>query len=193
MNFKTLIKDMKASGKGLMSQTQYMNVGYVLDLLSPCNFLVFGLGEDSYIWEQINAGGKTVFLEDDLEWIEKFKDPDVNIKIHPVKYDTKAQEHADIGFDIEKLKMKLPDEVTSIEWDMILVDGPLGHNPPRPYKGPGRMQSIYTAHYLLKNNGICVVDDMGRLIEEKYASHFFGKENLYNIVENKVGIFKKRK
>jgi glucuronoxylan 4-O-methyltransferase len=191
MNFRTLITEMKASGKGLMTETQYVNVGYVLGLLSPCNFLVFGLGEDSYIWEQINVGGRTVFLEDDLEWIQKFND--CGLEIHPVKYDTKAEEHTDIGFDIERLKMKLPDEIVNTGWDMILVDGPLGHNPPRPYKGPGRMQSIYAAHYLLKNNGVCVVDDVNRLIEGKYASYFFGKENLYNIVENKVGIFKKRK
>ena len=42
--------------------------------------------------------------------------------------------------------MELPNDVTGVEWDVIFVDGPLGHNPPRPYKGPGRMKSIYAAH-----------------------------------------------
>ncbi len=190
MNFGTLIKEMKAQGKGLMSEAQYMNVGYVLDILSPCNFLVFGLGEDALVWDQINAGGRTAFLEDDIDWISKFVNQ--GLEIYDVVYDTRAEDHQTIGFDIEKLAMQLPPEVSAVEWDAVFVDGPLGHNPPRPYKGPGRMQSIYAAHVLLAEGGICIVDDMGRLIESSYAINFFGTANLYNVIEDKVGIFKKR-
>ena len=71
MGFAELIKKMKAQGKGLMSMGQYMAVGHVVDALSPCNFLVFGLGEDASVWDDINVGGRTVFLEDDVDWIRR--------------------------------------------------------------------------------------------------------------------------
>ena len=181
---------MKSNGKGLMSVGQYVNSAIFLDVLSPCNFLVFGLGEDAEVWQEINKGGRTVFLEDDKEWIEKFTGRD--LEIYPVEYDTEAKDYKEIGFSPERLSMNLPDEVRNTSWDIVFVDGPLGHNPPRPFKGPGRMKSIYTAHELLKDGGICIVDDMGRDIERTYSNHFFGEENLYHIIENKVGIFKKR-
>tara|TARA_R110000824_G_scaffold119884_2_gene274323 strand:- start:156 stop:710 length:555 start_codon:yes stop_codon:yes gene_type:complete len=184
---------MKAAGHGLMSLNQYLATAQQLDRLSPCNFLVFGLGHDAYVWDEINAGGRTVFLEDDEEWISNFEDS--GLEVYPVNYNTKAADYEKIGFDESKLRMDLPKDITDVSWDMIFVDGPLGHNPPRPYKGPGRMKSIYAAYNLLKNNGICIMDDMGRLIESKYAYHFFGKENLLfgRLVENKIGIFTKNK
>jgi hypothetical protein len=90
------------------------------------------------------------------------------------------------------LNIKLPDKVEKVKWDMIIVDAPLGHGPPgRPYKGPGRMQSIFKAHNLLKEGGICVVDDMKRLVEQKYALHYFGHDSIMNVIEGKVAIFKK--
>ena len=191
MSYHQLIYKMKANGHGLMSLNQYLAVAQKLDELAPCNFLVFGLGHDAYIWNEINEGGKTVFLEDDAEWTSKFNDS--GLEIFSVKYDTKAADHEKIGFDEAKLKMDLPKAVTDVSWDMIFVDGPLSHNPPRPYKGPGRMKSIYAAYSLLKDKGICAMDDMGRLIESTYAYHFFGKENLIfgKLVENKIGIFTK--
>ena len=190
INFADLIRDMKSKGQGLMSEAQYVNIGYLVDILSPCNFLIFGLGEDANVWKQINRGGRTVFLEDDKDWIKKFEGQD--LEIYDVQYNTLSKNHEEIGFDPEKLKLALPVEITSTSWDIVFVDGPLGHNPPRPFKGPGRMKSIAAAHSLVKEGGLCIVDDMGRLIEKKYAYHFFGEQNLYNIVENKVGIFKKK-
>jgi len=191
MSYNKLIKQMKLKGYGLMSTNQYLAVAKELNLLSPCNFLVFGLGHDAFVWQKINEGGRTVFLEDDKEWISRFNGS--GLEIHTVKYNTLAKDHEKIGFDLRKLKMALPKSVKSENWDMIFVDGPLGHNPPRPYKGPGRMKSIFAAWSLLKDGGICAMDDMGRHIESKYAYHFFGKENLISgqLVENKIGIFKK--
>lgn len=185
------LKVMKAKNKGLMSEVQYTNVGYIMSAIAPCNLLVFGLGDDSFLWDKLNHGGKTVFLEDDKEWIENFKNS--NLLITPVEYTTFVGDHEKIKFDSSQLEMNLPDEITSKKWDMIIVDAPLGHGPPgRPYKGPGRMQSIYTAHKLLKDGGICVIDDMKRLVEQKYGIHYFGYENILNVIENKVGIFKKK-
>jgi glucuronoxylan 4-O-methyltransferase len=192
VNYFKLIKELKSAGHGLMSEGQYIAVAQQLAEQSPCNFLVFGLGQDAFVWQKINEGGRTVFLEDDKDWISKFDNS--GLEIYEVEYNTLAKDHEEVGFDQERLKMNLPESVTSETWDIIFVDGPLGHNPPRPYKGPGRMQSISTAYQLLKKGGICVLDDMGRQIESKYAFHFFGKENLLfdRLVENKIGIFKKK-
>lgn len=192
MDYHSLIKKMKSKGYGLMSEGQYLEISKFLDEQTPCNLLVFGLGMDSLLWEKINQSGKTVFLEDNDSWICKFKNTD--LKIYNVEYTTEAKDHKEINFNTTLLHMSLPKEVLETKWDFIIVDGPLGHNPPRPYKGPGRMQSIYMAHLLLKKGGICVIDDMGRSIESRYANHFFGRENLMTsrLIENKIGIYKKK-
>ena len=189
MRHPQLILEMKERGHGLMSVGQYMAVAEIVELSSPCNFLVFGLGHDAYLWREINSGGRTAFLEDDKEWIGKFSES--GLEIYAVEYDTRAEDYEKYGYDKEKLKMDLPKEITETNWDIIFVDGPLGHNPPRPFKGPGRMKSISAAHDLLKPNGICIFDDMGRMIERNYSLHFFGQDNLRNIVEGKIGIFQK--
>ena len=189
--FVTNLTEMKAKNIGLMTKEQYMNIGYLLSALKPVNLLVFGLGGDAYLWDDLNDNGATVFLEDDEEWISKFASS--NLDIVNVKYDTFVGDHEEINFNHEVLTMNLPDRIKNKKWDFIIVDAPLGHGPPgRPYKGPGRMQSIHTAYQLLKEDGICVVDDMKRLVEQKYAFHYFGKENLLNVIENKVAIFKKK-
>ena len=190
-HYANLIKEFKESGKGLMTYNQYLYCAMLTKVLSPCNFLVFGLGEDSPLWQKINKNGRTVFLEDDTDWIRQFDDQE--LEIYSVEYNTKAKDHEQIGFDADKLKMNLPETIRETEWDFILVDGPLGHNPPRPYKGPGRMQSIFTAYELLKEGGICIVDDAARHIESTYSCHYFGKENCLLTIEDKVSIFKKEK
>jgi len=189
-NFLSELRKMKSNNVGLMSEQQYANIGYLISAISPANILVFGLGGDAELWKNLNSEGTTVFLEDDESWIEKFKNKELDII--KVDYTTEIKNHEEINFDEEKLEMSLPKRINETKWDIIIVDAPLGHGPPgRDYKGPGRMQSIYTANKLLKPGGICIVDDMKRLVEQKYSLHYFGYENLLNIIEEKVAIFKK--
>ena len=191
-HYLDLIGRLKEEGKGLMSFDQYLYSAMVVRLLAPCNFLVFGLGQDSPLWAELNEGGRTVFLEDDADWISQFDSE--NLEIHNVQYQTKAEDYKSIGFREDILQMELPDTIKDTQWDLVFVDGPLGHNPPsRDFKGPGRMQSIFTAHQLLRENGICMIDDIGRNIETKYASHYFGQKNCLLVIEDKVAIFKKDK
>jgi len=186
-NYKQFINLMKKQNKGLMSKKQYLKISEELSKVSPCNLLVFGLGEDSYLWDNINKSGSTIFLEDSKEWIDTVNDG--SLVIEHIQYSTSVDKHKEIGFDEQKLRLTLPESVLNKKYDFIIVDAPLGHQPPRPFKGPGRMSSIFMASQLLKNGGIVVVDDMGREVEKTYAYHYFGEKNLKMFIENKVGIF----
>jgi uncharacterized protein (TIGR01627 family) len=188
-DYAKFIRIMKKQKKGLMSKKQYLTIAKKLSETSPCNLLVFGLGEDSYLWKKININGTTIFLEDSKEWINSVNDGTLDVK--HVTYTTSVKEQKDIGYNKEKLKLSIPRSVSEVKYDFIIVDAPLGHQPPRPYKGPGRMSSIYMAYTLLKEDGIAVIDDMGRPIEKQYAFHYFKEENLISFIEKKVGIFKK--
>jgi glucuronoxylan 4-O-methyltransferase len=183
------IKNMKSLGKGLMSFNQYVEIAKVIDFIAPCNLLVFGLGHDSFLWNKINHSGKTYFLEDNEEWISEIQNG--SLEVFHIKYGTRVELWEDVGFDGKKLFIDLPKEVLDTLWDCIIVDAPLGHQPPRKYAGPGRMSSIFYSSKLLKSGGMAVIDDMGREIEKRYAYHYFGKDNLVNLIENKLGIFKK--
>jgi hypothetical protein len=193
------VKFFKAQNKGLMSEIQYIEIAKLLTELSPCNFLVFGLGEDSYLWQDINSEGTNVFLEDDTDWIDKFKESTLDIR--KVTYTTQIKDVNDIQFNTDLLTLNLDDDLRKTNWDLILVDAPLGHGPPnpnspwkntpgRPFKGPGRMSSIFEASRLIGNSGYIIVDDLSRHVEAIYASQFIGQEKMINLVENKVGIFK---
>jgi len=197
LNVSEKIKKFKDSGKGLMSLNQYLAIGSLLENLSPCNFLVFGLGEDSYLWEDINKGGKCVFLEDDEDWMKKFKDS--NLDVRKVNYTTKVKDFKLLVENTEELSLNLPEDIRQTEWDIILVDAPLGHGPMnttlsntpgRPFKGPGRMSSIYEASRLVKKQGIVIVDDLWREAESTYAIRYLGDRPV-NLVENKVGFFRR--
>ena len=93
-HYLDLIGRLKEEGKGLMSFDQYLYSAMVVRLLAPCNFLVFGLGQDSPLWAEFNDGGRTVFLEDDADWISQFDSE--NIEIHNVQYQTKAEDYKSI-------------------------------------------------------------------------------------------------
>jgi len=195
-----------------MSRSQYEEIAKELESYCPCNLLVFGLGDDSYLWQNLNINGLTVFLENDNDWISKFLNEENeecpyfifsgtereniqnnNLKIHRIEYKTNVQDYDLIKFDEKKIKIDLPTDVTQVLWDFIIVDAPLGHQPPRPYKGPGRMSSIFSASSLIKEDGIVVIDDFNRDVEKIYSKHYFGEENLFKVVEGKVAFFKKIK
>ena len=186
-DYVKFVNNMKKEKKGLMSKKQYLTIAKKLRELTPCNLLVFGLGEDSYLWSKINKNGITIFLEDSKEWIATVNDGTLNVE--HVVYQTSVEKQKEIGYIAEKLELSIPDRVSDLTYDFIIVDAPLGHQPPRPLKGPGRMSSIYMAFKLLKKGGVVVIDDMGRPIEKQYAFHYFGEENLIDFIEKKVGIF----
>lgn len=194
LSTKTLISrffqivHLKYKHKGLMSFRQYWHIAREIELIRPANIIVFGLGFDSILWNKLNKNGKTIFIEDNKDWIEKFKYKDLRIK--KVSYKTEIKKYSEYGIDNKFLLLKLSKEIFQTKWDMILVDGPLGHQPPREWAGPGRMSSLYTAKELSKFAKCIIVDDFTRKIENEYSLHYFGKKNLYKIIEKKLAFFK---
>lgn len=170
----------------------------VLKSISPCNFLVFGLGHDSLMWASFNPGGPTLFLEEDPKWVNiVLKDaPDLNA-VH-VKYRTQLKESDDLlnsyksepecaptksyirGNDKCKLALNmLPDVVYDKEWDMIMIDAPKGYYP----EAPGRMGAIYSAAVMARNrkkSGVTHVflHDVDRKVEKAFAEEFLCRKNL---------------
>ncbi|XP_019243141.1 PREDICTED: glucuronoxylan 4-O-methyltransferase 1-like [Nicotiana attenuata] len=160
----------------------------ILDKKSPCNFLVFGLGHDSLMWHTLNFGGRTIFLDEDIIWIEKIKKKFPMLESYHVTYDSKVKEAnvlmeagkkpdcttiVDPRYSKCQLALKgLPNEIYDIKWDLIMVDAPTGFHK----NAPGRMTAIYTAGMMARNkeNGEThvFVHDVHRNIEDKFSRQF---------------------
>ncbi|XP_022725568.1 glucuronoxylan 4-O-methyltransferase 1-like [Durio zibethinus] len=160
----------------------------VLEKKSPCNFLVFGLGHDSFMWSSLNYGGRTVFLEEDEAWIEQIRRRFPMLESYHVTYDSKvnqAESLMDVGrgpectavgdpkYSMCQLALKgLPSEVYEIKWDLIMVDAPTGHYE----EAPGRMTAIYTAGMMARNREEGETDvfvhDVNRVVEDKFSMAF---------------------
>ena len=73
-----------------------------------------------------------------------------------MEYGTKKSEWISLLHSADKLELDLPEEVTSRRWDVIVVDGPAGHDNHEKFTGneaPGRMKSIYAASKLVARVG----------------------------------------
>ena len=153
-----------------------------------CNFLVFGCGNDTPFWDEVN-NGRTVFLENYEDWIQKVKDSskDRDLEIYKVEYKTvlcKWKEYYQEK-DLSFLEMELPEAVLNTKWDVILVDSPVGRSTRNHTKqygtpAPGRMSSIYMADKLVKDSGTVFIHDITRPAERHFGDRIFGKENLKN-------------
>ncbi|KAE9453304.1 hypothetical protein C3L33_14794, partial [Rhododendron williamsianum] len=171
----------------------------VLRSLSPCNFLVFGLGHDSLMWASLNPRGNTLFLEETPEWVQTTLKIVPDLNAHAVNYTTKLYESNDLlssyksepdCFPPDKAYLKnnercrlalnmLPDEVYDKEWDLIMIDAPRGYFD----QAPGRMAAIYSAAVMArkrKGSGVTHVflHDVDRKVEKAYAEEFLCRKYL---------------
>lgn len=171
----------------------------VLRERAPCNFLVFGLGLDSQMWNAFNPGGTTLFLEEDPKWLKNVLQEAPFLRANYIKYRTQLTEadHLLKSYKFEpdcnpargiplkenercKLALNmLPDEVYDTEWDLIMIDAPKGYFP----EAPGRMAAIYSAAVMARNRkgpgGTHVyLHDVDRKIEKTYAEEFLCRKNL---------------
>ncbi|KAL2510350.1 hypothetical protein Fot_33997 [Forsythia ovata] len=174
----------------------------VLRSLSPCNFLVFGLGHDSLMWASFNLRGTTLFLEEDPKWVQTVLKDAPGLSASTVNYRTKLSDadnllsHYRTEPDCSPTKSfirgnskcrlalnMLQDEVYDKEWDIIMIDAPRGYFP----EAPGRMAAIYSAAVMARNRkspGVTHVylHDVDRKVEKMYAETFLCKKHLVKAV-----------
>ncbi|KAL7110067.1 hypothetical protein ACP275_05G001700 [Erythranthe tilingii] len=170
----------------------------------PCNFLVFGLGHDSLMWNALNPRGTTLFLEEDPKWFSAVLKGDAAHALHAetVPYRTQLSQADELllhyrnepdcsatsSFIRGNTKCRLAlnmlsDKVYDTEWDLIMIDAPRGFFA----EAPGRMAAIYSAAVMARNRkkvGVTHVflHDVDRKVEKMYAEMFLCKKHLVKAV-----------
>ncbi|MBX9961696.1 MAG: hypothetical protein K2Y35_01485 [Burkholderiales bacterium] len=138
------------------------------------NLLVFGVGNDSTFWRCLNAGGRTVFLEDNEEWMRLVKKRDPGVDARLVTYKTQIEDWRAGLLDTEIPDLDLPSDVRAQKWDGVIVDAPAGWAPGQP----GRMKSIREAARLGRTGGHVFVHDCDREVERAYCDRYLRRERL---------------
>ncbi|GMI87678.1 hypothetical protein like AT1G67330 [Hibiscus trionum] len=186
-------------------QQNYGEISVTFDVLkkrNPCNFLVFGLGYDSLMWDALNPQGKTLFIEEDQKWVDIVLKGAPNLRAYAVKYRTQLKEAGALlnhyrkepscfpsnaylrGNDRCRLALTgFPDEFYDTDWDLIMIDAPRGYFP----EAPGRMAAIFSAAVMARNrNGSSVthvfLHDVDRKVEKLFATEFLCKKYLVKSV-----------
>ena len=135
-----------------------------------CNLLVFGVGNDSILWQALNPFGRNVFIEDNNYWLDKIKARVPGLKAYTVTYGTTLTNWRK---DIASIpQLELPDDVQNFQWDIILVDAPAGNK----NDDPGRLQSINTAANIASAGSFVLVHDCNRELEQQCSSTYLGEE-----------------
>tara|TARA_Y100000034_G_scaffold2193_1_gene2722 strand:+ start:210 stop:857 length:648 start_codon:yes stop_codon:yes gene_type:complete len=188
---RDIIVDLVESNPGQMSFDEYTYIYDLIESNAGCNLLIFGLGRDSGLWLNTNTGGKTIFLEDNVDWINTiehaFKLSGNNIDIRHIVYNDTGHDSNKLLEDYKlgntgNLKLDLPDDVRNIDWDIIIVDAPAGYS----NDVPCRMKSIYESYNLSEAvKGIhIIVHDAQRKIESLYTDYFFQSYNLIETLDD---------
>lgn len=177
-----------------LGRKEYQLLSNLISQRAPCNLLIFGLEPQYLSLSSVNAGGTTIFLEDDVTKISTMTTDSNTTRIYKVNYEVPAKEaykllkHARENpacapsskqLQVSKCQLalkNLPQEVYELQWDVVVVDGPSGNKP----EAPGRMAAIYTASMFARNGNITdvVVHDVDRTIEKWFSWEFLCDENL---------------
>ena len=164
-----------------LSFREYTYLAGEMQRYTPCNVLIFGLGNDSTIWHQINTQGKTIFLEHNQEWYERILSNHPHLNSYFIHYHTVLSDWQHLLHQDEtNLSIELPPEVMQTQWDIIFVDAPEGYASTKP----GRMQSIYMASVLgQKGLSHVFVHDCDRPVEKACCSRFLADAKLVRSIE----------
>ncbi|CAN1175271.1 Probable methyltransferase At1g27930 [Linum perenne] len=182
-----------------LSKKEFKLLSNLVKSRAPCNLLIFGMGNQHLKLSSLNSGGKTLFLEDDSNKINKLQQKVNSSWTYSVEYPIPAEKayqllkHArespecgPAAASSSGLLMNstcrlalttLPRQVYEVRWDVVVVDGPSGDSP----EAPGRMSAIYMAGLLARvtdNVTDVVVHDTHRTIEKWFSWEFLCKENM---------------
>lgn len=177
-----LIKIMQRLNYIQLSPEQMELIINSINMNKQCKLLVFGLGNDSVLWNDINYTGKTIFIEDNKLWFQKIMN-NYKLSAHLVDYATKRSQWKSLLESPERLTMSLPEEIEKEKWDVILVDAPGGYDD----STTGRMKSIFLATKLIKKDGDIFVHDCERQVEKIYCDRFLKEENFKVEIEARNG------
>ena len=170
--------------------SEIVAIARALQSHDDCKFLVFGLGNDSPAWSELNRNGKTVFLEDNPEWHSKISKQYTDLETYLVDYKTTIDQWQSLLSSPDELKIELPDQLLSEEWDVILVDGPCGakdwHLGEFGTLPPGRMTSIFMSSELCKTGGDVFVHDCEREVEDAYTKKHLANKTLVEEVNGRA-------
>lgn len=171
------IVELVAHNPGQGSVDEYRAIWSAIRARAPTELLIFGVGRDSALWLDANAGGRTIFVEHEREWIAETRRRLPEAQIVEVTYDTRARWWRLYLLRPDRLWMRdLPPAVTETAWGVIFVDSPQGYRP----HTPGRMKSLYSAARMAQRTGDVdvLVHDTDRKIERVYGDRFLGADNL---------------
>jgi len=179
------IRKVKKEHKGIqLKMAELLKIIHAIEEFEACRLLIFGLGNDSSFWNAVNKKGRTLFLEDYEPWFEKITHEHPELEAHKISYPGNITQWQELMDKPEKLEIELPSGIANQEWDVILVDGPRGHN--LMPETPGRMSSIYMASKLHAKGGYVFVHDAERFIESGYAEKYLGKDHLVGKVRGRA-------
>ncbi|KAH9294364.1 hypothetical protein KI387_040432 [Taxus chinensis] len=186
-----------ANTSAQMSQGEIRAIAHSVLEKRPSNFLVFGLGHESFLWRILNYGGRTVFLDESEMWVNRLEEKHPEMEAYEVQYTTKVSESEQLLAlakeqsqtdcrPVQNLLLSdcklgindLPNYLYEVNWDVILIDGPRGYFP----GAPGRMSAIFTASVLGRSKQEVKVTDIfvhdsSREVEKIYSDEFLCREN----------------
>ncbi|KAG6417497.1 hypothetical protein SASPL_119678 [Salvia splendens] len=196
-----------ANATPTMSPAEIHSVYSVLRRCSaPCNLLVFGLTQESLLWNSLNHRGRTVFVDEYAFGVTRFEKRHPWVEAYDVRFSTKVR---DLRSLIEDFKREvdgecrplqnllysdcqlavndLPNYMYDVGWDVIVIDGPSGYSPDTP----GRMASIFSAGVMARTRGgegggggtHVFVHEMTREVESVCTELFLCRENLVETVD----------
>lgn len=114
---------------------------------NECNFLVFGLTDETLLWHSLNHDSRTVFADESTHMVSKME-KHRRIATYNVQFTTNVSElyslleHANeqprkdcwsvYNLHLSNYKLainNLPNHIYNVAWDVILVDKPRGYLP----------------------------------------------------------------
>jgi len=155
-----------ANRRDQLSAKQILQVAEEILSQPRCKVLIFGLGNDAPFWLACNPLGRSTFIEDQLAWVRELQPLLPTAEICHVSYSTR------IGLWQKDMEFPVgwPPSLCQVPWDVILVDGPHGHQ-----RGThGRQQSIWSASQVMTANSSVFLHDYERPWERTCANAYLG-------------------